>query len=76
MDHVDHGNVEQRALRRETREQLIALFLERKAGKVLDENELNAVIEFLGNHVEPFQPQKLKHHVLKELVSEAEVLKL
>lgn len=36
------------------KEQLVALFLEHKAGKVLTQNEMDAVTEFLSAHVSAF----------------------
>ena len=61
---------------REKKEQLLALFTQRQAGKVLLENELKAVKDFLSNHVTPFLPNRMKPSVLEDLVYNAEVLEI
>ena len=50
--------------------------MERKTGKVLSENELKAVVEFLRAHVLAFSPQKMKARVLEKLVENSEILEI
>ena len=50
--------------------------MERKTGKVLSENELKAVVEFLRAHVSAFSPQKMKARVLEKLVENSEILEI
>jgi len=58
------------------KEQLVALFLEHKAGKVLTQNEIDAVTEFLSAHVTAFQATKLHHSALQKIVNESDVLEI
>ena len=53
---------------------MVALFLERKAGKVLGDDEIRAIKEFLAEYVGPFEPTMLKAPVLEKLIRESEVL--
>lgn len=62
--------------RRLQKEQLVALFMNRQAGKNLQENELKAVQEFLSAYVTPFYPSRLRQNVLESLVYNAEVLNI
>ena len=55
---------------------MVALFLERKAGKVLGDEEIGAIKEFLSEYVEPFKPTTLTAPVLEKLIRESEVLSI
>ena len=48
--------------------------MERKAGKVLGDDEIRAIKEFLAEYVDPFKPTMLKSPVLEKLIRESEVL--
>ena len=62
--------------RRLQKEQLLALFMNRQAGKTLEENEIKAVNEFLRSYVSPFFENRLRKSVLEQLVYHAEVLNI
>ena len=62
--------------RRLQKEQLVALFMNRQAGKNLQENEIKAVQEFLSAYVPPFYDNRLRESVLEALVYNAEVLNI
>ena len=73
---ANNENANAREERRLQKEQLVALFMERKAGKVLQKNEMKAVVEFLRCHVAPFNPNKLKTRVLEELVATSDIIEV
>lgn len=54
--------------RKNQKEQLLALFTDRKAAIQLTENERKAVQEFLSSYVTPFSNTRLKYDVLEKLV--------
>jgi len=73
---VDEYEEDNKEAQRLQKEQLLALFMQRQAGKVLAENEIKAVTEFLANYVTPFFPNRIKTSVLQELVINAEVIEI
>ena len=62
--------------RRLQKEQLLALFMTRKASKNLEENELKAVQHFLSSYVDPFKPEMMKESSLELLVKSSEILNI
>ena len=54
----------------------MALFMNRQAGKNLEENEIKAVYKFLRSYVAPFYESRLRKSVLEQLVYNAEVLNI
>ena len=57
---VDEYEEDNKEAQRVQKEQLLALFMQRQAGKVLAENEIKAITEFLSNYVTPFYPNRMK----------------
>ena len=70
----DTPDMDAREERREQKALMVALFLERKAGKVLGDDEIRAIKEFLAEYVDPFKPTMLKAAVLEKLIRESEAL--
>ena len=70
----DEYEVDTVEVQRKQKQQLLALFMQREAGKVLYENEILAVKEFLSQYVTPFAANRMKTKVLLDLIQVAEVL--
>jgi hypothetical protein len=50
------------------KDKLVMLFTDTGASKVLEEQEIKAILEFLQKYVKPFGPTKMKRDVLSVLI--------
>lgn len=56
------------------KEKLVQLFTDHIAQKVLSENEIRAVLEYLQKHVKPFATNLIKRDLLNVLIRKSEIV--
>lgn len=52
------------------------MFTESEAGKVLSQQELHAIVEYLSSYCKPFGSSRMKKQILTELVKESQVIEI
>lgn len=62
--------------RKMIKEKLVMLFTDHEASKVLIEEEIRAILEFLQKYVKPFHPNKIKRDVLNVLIRRSQVIEI
>lgn len=72
----EHELMDEKQERRMIKEKLVMLFTDHEASKVLVEEEIRAVLEFLQKYVKPFHSSKIKRDVLNVLIRKSAVIEI
>lgn len=68
--------IDEKNQRKLLKEKLVMLFTDHEAQKVLTEEELRAVLEFLQKYVKPFTQNKIKRDLLNVLIRKSKVIEI
>ena len=55
---------------------IVQLFMEREADKVLQNEEINAILQFLETYVKAFDPKHIKRDILNVLIRKSSVIEI